>query len=366
MRHPALGLPARGATPAFTKVKHDLRDWIESRTARMQWNGSRWIPDPTVLQEQLNDEIDRAGLFCDAPSNPACRDQASFGYLMRITIEIKHRTLIIKTGVAIQTCGFDESAYAYRYENSAWRRFWQSEQNDYREGKYFPQWIHVVEVSPADFRPGSDRSEHLVLTIGSEPWCSSNWHDVYYRVWQTKATLDEPGVLLDGREWAFIADDTRGSASKGEVFIEYWVSSVDGGFTRPEIRHYILTDNKLQRTDPVALTPHQFAAFWLAHPWPEISRWTAPASRPRLRQWSSQNKGPFSEFAEPTLHCKQRPDLWQLSTHSGENQEHEVFFLIRWRPPERFSMVDISDKPSPDCTEPDPEADNPLSLFRLR
>src|SRR6516165_9012572 len=55
---------ARGATPALTNVKHQLRDWIESRLAGVEWKDGRWIPNPTVLQEQLNNELRRAGLFC--------------------------------------------------------------------------------------------------------------------------------------------------------------------------------------------------------------------------------------------------------------------------------------------------------------
>jgi hypothetical protein len=364
MRNASGGQPARGATPAFTKIKHDLRDWVESRLPVLQWNGERWIPDPAVLQEQLNDELDRAGLFCDLPPERPCQDQSALGYLRRITIDIESGILILKTGIGVQMCGFDESAYAYESVDGAWRRLWQSEQNDYSQGKYLPQWLDVVKVSPPDYRPGSDRSEHLILTLGSEPWCTSTWHPVYYRVWRTGAAHAQPKLLLDGLEMAFPTDGVYGSATKDEVFFEYQVSGIEGGFRRPETHHYVLTADKLERSDPVALTPRQFASFWLDHPWSEISRWTEPSSRPNLQQWLEKNKGPYAEFNEHTHHCRRQPDLWQLSTHTGENRELDVFFLIRWRPPDRFTMVAISDKPSTDCTERDPEADKPRSLFQ--
>jgi hypothetical protein len=60
----------RGATPVLTDVKHQLRDWIESHLAALQWKDARWTPNPTVLQEQLNDELSRAGLFCS--QNATC------------------------------------------------------------------------------------------------------------------------------------------------------------------------------------------------------------------------------------------------------------------------------------------------------
>ena len=44
-------------------------------------------------------------------------------------------------------------------------------------------------------------------------------------------------------------------------------------------------------------------------------------------------------------------------------EDRKVYFLVRWRPPYRFTMVSVSDRPSPDCTEKDPEADEARSLF---
>src|ERR1700683_3416364 len=61
-----------GATPAFTAIKHQLRDLIEPRFSVLQWEGSRWIPDPVVLQEQINEELNQADLFCYRQPITAC------------------------------------------------------------------------------------------------------------------------------------------------------------------------------------------------------------------------------------------------------------------------------------------------------
>src|ERR1700682_3214791 len=71
MRTSQLDAKARGATPTLTMVKHQLRDWIESRLS-VQWDGTRWNPDPVVLQEQLNDELSRAELVCGSAPKAAC------------------------------------------------------------------------------------------------------------------------------------------------------------------------------------------------------------------------------------------------------------------------------------------------------
>jgi hypothetical protein len=49
----------RGATPALTIAKHQLRDWIESRLAALPVDG-----DGGELACQLNSELRGAGLDC--------------------------------------------------------------------------------------------------------------------------------------------------------------------------------------------------------------------------------------------------------------------------------------------------------------
>jgi len=72
-------------------------------------------------------------------------------------------------------------AYEQNNDKSPWNRFWQSEQDDYQEGKYFPQRVERVAVSPTDYFRDADKAAHLILTLGIEPWCTSSWHEVYYQ-----------------------------------------------------------------------------------------------------------------------------------------------------------------------------------------
>jgi hypothetical protein len=356
-------LTARGATPAFTTVKHQLRDWIESRLSVLDWSGDRWNPDPVVLQDQLNEDLHRADLLCDSTSEARCPDWSQLGFLGRVRFEMKSGLLVVQTAVGIQECGFDESAYIYESAGGQWHELWQSEQNDYDAGKYLPQRLEDVLISPADFRPGADKTEHMVLTIGREPWCSSNWHDVYYRVWQVKSAFIHPVLLLNGSQWAFVNSPIKGSVSQTDVFIQYEVNGIEGGFTRPEIRHYLLKNGQLERVDPVALSPTDFVAFWLRTDWTERSRWTEQASRVNLKQRALTHTGRLEEIGFPSRHCTLHPDLWQQATAEDGQAKKQVYFLIRWRPPYRFTMMDARDHPWPDCTAEDREADEPRSLF---
>jgi len=147
--------------------------------------------------------------------------------------------------------------YAYEWSGDRWRRFWQTEQDDYAEKKYFPQRFEEVLISPTDDRPEGDKSVHLILTLGVEPWCSSNWHDIYMRVWRTKAGVAEPKLLLDERAWGDVAARIDGTVSESHVLAEYSVG-LSPGFTRRLVRHYVVDGDKISRVDPVALGPRDF------------------------------------------------------------------------------------------------------------
>lgn len=351
---------ARGATAALTVVKHKLRDWIEIYVSALRWKDGRWTPDPSVLQDQLNDRLSEADLFC--PQNPTC-GQNPLGYLGRVVLEIQSGYLVVRTSVGIQTCGTDDSAYIYESADDRWRRIWQSEQSSYEEKTFFPQRLVDVRISPTDWRPESDHTEHLIVTTGVFPWCSSVWQPIYYRVWQTKSTFAEPRLLLDDKEQADIAAPIYARVSRNDVFIEFHVIAADA-MRVPEFLHYFIEDKKLRRTDPVALTPQNFVSFWLRHPWTEVSEWTAQTGRSALKTWRERYNGTNSEFTSPTRHCTAHPDLWQVATDAGGAPNAGVhYFLIRARPPFRFTMVAASDRPWPDCTEDDPAIDNAPDLF---
>jgi hypothetical protein len=363
-------LEARGARPELTVVKHGLRDWIESRLSAIHY----WEV-PGALERQLNDEIRQARLFCRFGSrsdDSPCPEWSALGYVgeIKLGFQAGGSFLVVRTAVGIQQCGFDESAYAYQWAENHWQRFWQSEQNEYTEKKYFPQTLYAVLISRSSYDQGADKSAHLILTLGNNPWCTSNWQPVYYRVWQTKSSYREPKLLLDESDFSFLANfpPILGSVGPKDVLIEYTVGSGDS--LAQEIRHYVVKEDQIQRVDPIALSPRAFADAWLRYPWAESSRWSEPGVRAAHRTWHEKRKGPLvsGEFIGPTLHCAQKPDLWQVGIdfgHSGKEHAYE-YFLIRWRPPYRFTMAGVSDHPWPGCAQEDPEADESRTLFPVQ
>jgi hypothetical protein len=96
----------------------------------------------------------------------------------------------------------------------------------------------------------------------------------------------------------------------------------------------------------------------LFHVWPDAAKWTANRA---LQEWHERVRKTRSEFDFPTKRCAARPDLWQV----GLGESPTVYFLVRWRPPYRFTMVDVRETPWPDCTEVDRLADESDTTFVL-
>lgn len=350
----------RGATPQLTIVKHELRDWMESRLATLPERG-----DVGELERRLNSELLEAGLFCDEAKGPPCGDFASLGSLLGYLGDLKLQRsgvfLIAQTAVGIQ-CGFDESAYVYGWSGERWRRVWQTEQDTYTEKAYRPQTIQSVLISPYN-----KANDYLLLTLGFMPWCSSAWRDVYYRVFRLGPDPMAP-PLIDGDEGAYIAADPpiRGSVTTNDVLVQFSLGSIDtDALVRTAVRHYKIEHDEVKRVDPLALRPRDFVDEWLTHPWKESVFWSESANRrSMLDSYKKLHKDHvYGNFIYPTMHCAE-PDLWQVGvdfsdppTPIGEPPKG-TYFLVRWQPPYHFRMVQISDHASPECTEEDRAADD--------
>ncbi len=354
----------RGASPQLTVVKHQLRDWVESRLPALAQSG-----DEADFERKLTVELREAKLFCGqyVPSQP-CPDRTRLGYLDDLKFRRSSGFLILQTAVGIE-CGFDESAYLYSWSEEGWRRVWQTEQNTYTKAAYKPQTIHSVLISP-----NSGANDYVVLALGSESWCSSNLHDVYYRAFRLGPN-SEARPLVDGAEWARTGDDPpiHGSVTANDVLVEF--NLVGGLDDYMAVRHYKIDHDEVQRIDPFALSPRDFVYEWLAHDWAETARWSEAANRPSMREWHGNlhKESPPGRFIYPTMHCPSTPDLWQIGLDLSDlprrfgGQQKNTYFLVRWKPPYTFTMAQISDSPSAACTEEDRKADDQRrTLFPLQ
>ena len=167
-----------------------------------------------------------------------------------------------------------------------------------------------------------------------------------------------------------IAQDRTKDNAPVEALIEFAEASADVMVhNREAVRHYLIDGDHVRRVDPVALSPRDFVDEWLTSDWKESATWSTSAT---LQQWHRKLHADWAggEFGKATMHC-QSPDLWQVTfapTEAKKNYEPgpTVYFLIRWRPPYHFTMMDLSDKPWSRCTQEDPDADEWRTLFNTQ
>ena len=157
--------------------------------------------------------------------------------------------------------------------------------------------------------------------------------------------------------------------SRDEILVEFHLASLDGGLqNRAAVRHYRINGEKVKRIDPLALSPRDFVEESMTSDWKEVALWSEDQARVAMRAIHQKQAKKYAEFVYPTMHCPSTPDLWQVgldfNPHFNTPPSPEtIYFLVRWRPPFRFSMVNVSNHPWPGCTEKDPSADEDRTLF---
>jgi hypothetical protein len=263
--------------------------------------------------------------------------------------------LIIQTAVGIW-CGYDYSAYIYRWNASQWQRVWENEQTTYAEKKYFPQMLHAVQISEPD-----QDGNRLVMTLGSQPGCSSAFQPVYYRVWSMNSRYQVQNLLLQGSELASAVEPPiEGRLTKDDVLLAFTAGGTGYGDSHKAVRHFEIRNGRVQQVDPIAPTPRDFVEEWLSAAW---SSSAARSESPAIKDWHTKlhRDDGQGDFPDPAMRCTGSPDLWQIGTHFYESPK--VYYLVRWRQPYTFIIAGVSDRPYPDCTIPDPKADEQPALF---
>jgi hypothetical protein len=348
----------RDAGPELTPAKAQMRAWIESRIG-----GVVLYYDTKPAADALNKALKDAGLtcpdtpkVCDHPDAPAGFDAR--GYVGDVSLSFAGRYLAVETSLGVR-CGYDESVYLYARGDGdkGWRLVFQSEQDDYRDKVYRPLNISSVQVSP------SESATPLVLTLGTSPWCSSNWQAIYTRLW--RLGTDKP--LVDTDETIYL-DDNPGTAelSDTDAIVRYNGPVLDSGIlVRKHVVHYVVDGaGRARRIAPVAFNPRDFVDEWLNRPWAESAGWIAPSADPAAlhRLYIAWHKGEdlvLGAFDGDAKRCRADPALWQVAASIGDDDGPDRYFIVRWMAPYRFELQAIRNKKLSRCDTADPLTDNP-------
>jgi hypothetical protein len=173
--------------PGFFAARDAVRDWLDLRLATMAEKDGDF-----EFTTKLNTELKTAKLLCPQCDSSMGSFSDASGYLGEVRLSRKGPLLQAMTQVGVQ-CGFDETAYLYRWSGTKWQRVWESTEQP-RDGKYEPQVIDTVSVGEAQ-----KDGPRLVSTLAHFPGCKSTWQPVYYRLWAMDGGLAAPQILVDER-----------------------------------------------------------------------------------------------------------------------------------------------------------------------
>jgi hypothetical protein len=180
---------------------------------------------------------------------------------------------------------------------------------------------------------------------------------------------------LDRAEYAYLGrhdPPITGSVGESDALIEFTTRSLDVGVHSYEtVRHYRIDGERVIRIDPIALNPSSFTQEWLEADWTDSAQWQASHPLTSLEHWHRKFHAAnlFGEYIGDTHHCRKNSDLWQVGIALGDSDVEpptNVYFLVRWRPPFHFEMVNVSPKPRADCNDPDEGADDYHTLFPIQ
>ena len=349
---------------SFFETRTALRDWMETRMQDLGQDGE------FQFAGKLNQELKDAKLVCPQCDAAISGFADATGYVGEIRLIRKGALLQATTQVGVQ-CGFDETAYLYKWDNGKWRRIIDSAKTAGPDGKYEPQRIDQIQ-----FTTPTNRSDHQMILVLSEfPGCSAKWRPVFFRLWNLPLNSDTATLLLDERAVSPVEDRRAPIAARlsdNDLLLRYEVASIDPKVgSRMRIGHYRLNQGKMDRIIPYVLTPRDFIEEWVTDPWSAAALMSGDPPGPALE---AQHEHLYSDhvradFVDATSRCTGPGDRYQLHVvfHPSPQKDGEDRFVrIHWIPPYLFEMTEITDHADAKCTEIDPRIDYRMTMPGLR
>jgi hypothetical protein len=153
-------------------------------------------------------------------------------------------------------------------------------------------------------------------------------------------------------DWTAHANDayTSGRVLPDAVLFQFSAGGLLSGEVHTAVRHFKIEQGSAIQIDPIASLPRDFVVEWLSAPWEE-SRTRSEMPSLQARHVQLHRADGVGDFPDATTRCTGGADLWQVVTHLYERPRN--YFRVRWQNPYRFTMVDVSETPFPDCTVTD-------------
>jgi hypothetical protein len=356
--------PAGEVPPAAQKLlpqfKAGLREII-GRTLNEHSSSS-----PKTLHDLILASLKKEGI---ETLNPIQRegyytaDGDDFGNLYDLSVRqpARHPELLaVVTNLTIP-CGSDASLNLYRRNGAAWQLILVEESNGYKDISG-GQGSFQFGISP----PDAD-GNWFVVAADVNPWCSSNWQQLRYKVLRPGEDVTHPVVLLDEHTSIYVGTDQPFGLTVSPRGFEFRIVAAQGLddslLTRVHIQKYEVSGNQVTRVPPLALVPEDFLDEWVGMKWENAAAWASSEEVEKLQHWHdrlSRREGSDKidtefDFVQPCKVVENIPK-WQIGLLLQGSGEHdlpgdmpdELFFTISKRD-DAFYLDSIDKERPPGC-----------------
>ncbi len=355
------------ASLLLTLLKHELRDLIAARLAEAGRDAL-----PARLQESVRNDLRAGGIVLQSDVPEVTRtgplpEDAEFGFIEKITIEKspKHEDFLVAVVTLQIPCGSDASLYIFQWQKTAWNLVLAQEANGYNQIDG-AQGDFAYSISPSDVG-----GHWFVATANVNPWCTSNWQAIRYKILRAGSNAYEPVVLYTGESGIYREDDlftlktTPDTASLSFVAEQ----SLDMGILlRVHLLNFGVTGDAVTRTEPLALRPEDFLDEWFKLAWSDASKSVEKSQESQAHLWHEWKKtaAPADsslQFVQPCGHEKPAKQwVVGIDWEEGETVAKSLYFKIS-RTNGTFSMLSASEtRPSGCPGESSPYDSSDLTL----
>jgi len=279
------GRPTGDVPPSAQKLlpqfKAGLRDII-GRTLNQHAASS-----PEGMRRQILADLEKEGIevLNESQQEGSTADGDDFGNLYGVTVRQPPRQpdlLAVVTNLTIP-CGSDASLNLYRRSGAAWQSILRVESNGYTDVAG-AQGSFQFAVSPPD-----EAGNWFVVTADVNPWCSSNWQQLRYKVLRPGADVQHPEVLLDEHTTVYLGTEQPYKLTvnpHGFEIRHVAYQNLDTSIlTRVHDEKYEVQGDKVTRVPPLALAPEDFLDEWLDLKWEDAAPWMASSDTAKLQYW---------------------------------------------------------------------------------
>jgi hypothetical protein len=183
------------AIPLIKRLKHELRERVEMQVTSFN-------PDTTSaeeLNERIVESLRKEGVNVNEPEDVVIDESYTypgFDYGQIYSIDVRKwgpDVLSVTTEIAV-CCGSDTSLYVFQRIDGRWILVLEQESNDYSDVAG-AQGTFSFAISKPD-----KRNSFFVVTANINPWCTSNWQSIRYKVLRPGASPSEPRVLVSNED----------------------------------------------------------------------------------------------------------------------------------------------------------------------